>query len=91
MYELSHQTCNLIFQGKTVKKISMIALELSASMVEPVLMESIITNVTVFKAMKVLTATIQQMNVKESIVKMEANVLMDTMNISVSANMDLQV
>ena len=74
-----------------MKKISMIALELSASMVEPVLMESIITNVTVFKAMKVLTATMQQMNVKECIVKMEANVLMDTMNISVSANMDLQV
>ena len=58
-----------------MKKISMIALELSASMVEPVSMESIITNVTVFKAMKVLTATMQQMNVKESIVKMEANVI----------------
>ena len=31
------------------------------------------------------------MNVKESSVKMEANVLMDTMNTSVSANMDSQV
>ena len=49
------------------------------------------TNVNVSKDMKVLIVNIQQMNVKESSVKMEANVLMDTMNTSVSANMDSQV
>ena len=48
-------------------------------------------DVNVSKDLKVLIATIQQMNVKESSVKMEANVLMDTMNTFASANMDSQV
>ena len=47
--------------------------------------------VNVSRDLKVLIATIQQMNVKESNVKMEANVLMDTMNTFASANMDSQV
>ena len=48
-------------------------------------------DVHVSKDLKALIATIQQMNVKESSVKMGANVLMDTMNTFASANMDSQV
>ena len=49
------------------------------------------TNVNASEDGKVLIVHIQQMNVKELSVKMEANVLMHTMNTSVSANMDSKV
>ena len=49
------------------------------------------TNVNASEDMKVLIVNIHQMHVKESSVKMEANVLMELMNTSVSANMDSKV
>ena len=68
----------------------MTALVLFVITVESVLMELMNTDVNVLKDLKELLAGIQQMNVKESSAKMEASVLMDTMNTSASANMDLQ-
>ena len=69
----------------------MTALVLFVIMVENVLMELMNIDVTVLKDSKELLAGIQLMNVRELSAKMEASVLMDTMNTSASANMDLQV
>ena len=74
-----------------MKLILMTALVLFVIMVENVLMELMNIDVTVLKDSKELLAGIQLMNVRELSAKMEASVLMDTMNTSASANMDLQV